>query len=68
MRITEFIDLITRKHLPEEDMYSHLEYRDEEGKLLKRYRDLRKEYKKGITKGRLMKNPYLNRERIKDGN
>jgi hypothetical protein len=51
MRVTEFIDLITRKQLPEEDMYSHLEYRDEEGKLLKRYRDLRKEYKKRIKDG-----------------
>ena len=48
MRVTEFIDLITRKQLPEEDMYSHLEYRDEEGRLLKKYRDLRKEYKKRI--------------------
>ena len=50
MRLTEFIDLISRKKLPDaEDVtYSHLEYRDEEGKLLKKYRDLRKEYKKRI--------------------
>ena len=52
MRLTELIDLITRKQLPEEDMYSHLEYRDEEGKLLKKYRDLRKEYKKRIKDGK----------------
>jgi len=52
MRATEFIDLITRKQLPEEDMYSHLEYRDEEGRLLKKYRDLRKEYKKRIKDGK----------------
>tara|TARA_R110000822_G_scaffold305249_2_gene430881 strand:+ start:2512 stop:2670 length:159 start_codon:yes stop_codon:yes gene_type:complete len=52
MRATEFIDLITRKQLPEEDMYSHLEYRDEEGRLLKKYRDLRKEYRKRIKDGK----------------
>ena len=48
MRVTEFIDLITREKLPdaEDVMYSHLEYRDEDGKLLKKYKDLRKEYKK----------------------
>lgn len=52
MRITEFIDLITRKKLPdaEDVMYSHLEYRDEDGKLLKKYKDLRKEYKKRSKK------------------
>ena len=52
MRATEFIDLITRKQLPEEDMYSHLEYRDEEGRLLKKYRDLRREYRKRIKDGK----------------
>lgn len=52
MRVTEFIDLITRKQLPEEDMYSHLEYRDEEGKLLKKYRDLRKEHRKRSKNGK----------------
>ena len=46
MRITEFIDLITWKELPEEDIYSHLEYRDEEGLLLPKYKKLRKEYRK----------------------
>ena len=36
MRLTEYIDLITREKLPDaEDVtYSHLEYRDEDGKLL----------------------------------
>ena len=50
MRLTEYFDLMSRKKLPDaEDVtYSHLEYRDEEGKLLKKYRDLRKEYKKRI--------------------
>ena len=48
----EFIDLITREKLPdaEDVMYSHLEYRDEHGKLLKKYRDLRKKYKKRSNK------------------
>lgn len=48
MRLTEYIDLITREKLPDtEDItYSHLEYRDEDGMLLKKYKDLRKEYKK----------------------
>ena len=52
MRVTEFIDLITREKLPdtEDVMYSHLEYRDEHGKLLKKYRDLRKKYKKRSNK------------------
>ena len=50
MRLTEYFDLISREKLPdtEDVMYSHLEYRDEKGKLLKKYRELRKEYKKRI--------------------
>jgi len=52
MRVTEYIDLITRKQLPEEDTYSHLEYRDEEGRLFKKYRELRKEYKKRVKDGK----------------
>ena len=52
MRLTEFIDLITREKLPdvEDVMYSHLEYRDEDGKLLKKYKDLRKKHKKRSKK------------------
>tara|TARA_R110000823_G_scaffold278005_2_gene396468 strand:+ start:2023 stop:2181 length:159 start_codon:yes stop_codon:yes gene_type:complete len=52
MRATEFIDLITRKQLPEEDMYTHFDYRDEEGDLLKEYIDLRREYRKRIKDGK----------------
>tara|TARA_Y100000114_G_C11558040_1_gene230431 strand:+ start:174 stop:338 length:165 start_codon:yes stop_codon:yes gene_type:complete len=48
MRLTEYFDLISREKLPdtEDVMYSHLEYRDEEGLLLPKYKELRKEYRK----------------------
>jgi len=46
MRATEFIDLINRKDLPEPEEYSHLEIRDNNGKLIKLYRELRKNAKK----------------------
>ena len=45
MRATEYIDLITRKDLPDKDEYSHLEIYDEDGKLEKHYRKARKDYK-----------------------
>ena len=48
MRLTEYIDLITREKLPdaEDAIYSHLEYRDDEGKLFKKYKEARKLNKK----------------------
>lgn len=45
MRATEYIDLITRKDLPNKEDYSHLEIYDENGKLEKHYRRARKDYK-----------------------
>tara|TARA_R110002020_G_scaffold129375_2_gene289678 strand:- start:8699 stop:8857 length:159 start_codon:yes stop_codon:yes gene_type:complete len=52
MRLTEYIDLITREKLPdvEDVIYSHLEYRDEDGKLLEKYRKDRRLNKKIIKK------------------
>ena len=46
MRATEYIDLITRKVLPDKDEYSHLEIHDMDGKLKKQYREARKNYRK----------------------
>ena len=48
MRITEYIDFITRKDLPDKDEYSHLEIYDEDGKLLKKYREARKAYRANV--------------------
>ena len=50
MRLTEYIDLITHEKLPDvEDVtYSHLEYRDEDGKLLEKYRKDRRLNKKKV--------------------
>ena len=45
MRATEYIDLITRKDLPNKEDYSHLEIYDKDGKLEKHYRKSRKYYK-----------------------
>jgi len=59
MRLTEYIDLISRKDLPNKEEYSHLEIReeieeaeeDEFGnkplRLIKKYRTARKLNKKG---------------------
>lgn len=54
MRLTEYFDLISCEKLPDaEDVaYSHLDYRDEEGRLFKKYRELRKEYKKRVKDGK----------------
>lgn len=54
MRLTEYLDFMSRDQLPDaQDVtYSHLEYRDEEGKLLKKYRDLRKEHRKRSKNGK----------------
>ena len=46
MRATEFIDFINRKDLPGPEEYSHLEIRNNNGKLIKLYRELRKNAKK----------------------
>lgn len=63
MRVTEYIDLITREKLPDtEDItYSHLEYRDEDGMLLKKYKELRKEYKKRETSRTIKTNKNKNK-------
>ena len=45
MRATEYIDLITRKDLPNKEDNSHLEIYDNDGKLEKHYRRARKDYK-----------------------
>tara|TARA_R100000687_G_C6342152_1_gene114759 strand:+ start:304 stop:474 length:171 start_codon:yes stop_codon:yes gene_type:complete len=53
MRLTEYIDLITRKDLPGKDEYSHLEIYEEvedkfgnkKIKLKDRYKKARKDYK-----------------------
>jgi len=46
VRATEFIDLIYRKDLPEIEDYSHLEIHDNDGKLIKSYKKLRKNAKR----------------------
>ena len=46
MRATEFIDFIYRETLPEPEDYSHMEIRDNDGKLIKLYRKLRRNAKK----------------------
>ena len=46
MRATEVIDLIYRKDLPEIEEYSHLEIHDNDGKLIKSYKKLRRNAKR----------------------
>lgn len=54
MRLTEYLDFMSRDQLPDaQDVtYSHLEYRDREGRLLNEYSDLRREYRKRIKDGK----------------
>ena len=56
MRVTEFIDFLNRKELPDKFEYSHLEIREKtekDGKkktiLKKIYKDVKKRYKGNIT-------------------
>ena len=54
MRLTEYLDFMSRDQLPDaQDVtYTHFDYRDEEGDLLKEYIDLRREYRKRIKDGK----------------
>ena len=56
MRLTEFINFLNSKKVPDKDEYSHLEIR-EEGEddnekvkyiLKKKYREMKKNYRKGL--------------------
>ncbi len=45
MRLTEFIHFLNSDVIDDE-LYSHLEIRDSDGKIKKEYKDIRKEYRK----------------------
>ena len=56
MRLTEFINILNSKKVPDKDEYSHLEIREEVEDdnekvkyiLKKKYREMKKNYRKGL--------------------
>lgn len=56
MRLTEFINFLNSKKVPDKDEYSHLEIREEVEDdnekvkyiLKKKYREMKKNYRKGL--------------------
>jgi hypothetical protein len=51
MRATEFIDFLNSDVIDDE-LYSHIEVRDSEGKLKENYKEIRKKYRKDTKEAR----------------